>query len=77
MVRSVLSVPGGVLEDVADDDGGDVGVVVPHPDEGLEDLVLGGEVGHVSDHLALRKASVEFGELHGVDSDLFRDGVVD
>lgn len=77
LVRSVLSVPGGVLQDVADDHGGDVCVVVPHPDEGLEDLVLGGELGHVSHHLALGEASVEFGELHRVDSDLFRDGVVD
>lgn len=52
-------------------------VVVPHPDEGLEDLVLGGQLGHVRDHLALGEASVEFRELHRVDSDLFRDGVVD
>jgi len=40
LVRCVLSVPPGVLEHISEDDGGDVRVVITHPDEGLVDLVL-------------------------------------
>ncbi len=43
LVGSVLGVPAGVFEDVAEDDGRGDGVVVAHADEGFEDFVFGGE----------------------------------
>lgn len=77
LVGSVLGVPTRVLHDVAEDDGRDEGAVVAHADEGLEELVLGGEVLHVRDHLGLGESGVELGEGHGRDADRLGDSGVD
>lgn len=77
LVRSVLGVPTRVLHDVAEDDGRDEGAIVAHADEGLEELVLGGEVLHVRDHLGLGEPGVELGEGHGRDADGLGDSGVD
>lgn len=77
LVGGVLGVPPGVLQEVAEDDAGDEGVVVPHADEGFVDLVHRGQALHVGDHLALGQPLVEFGEIHRRDADGFGDGGVD
>lgn len=77
LVGGVLGVPGRVLHDVPEDDGGDRGVVVAHPDEGLEDLVLRGKAAHVRDHLGLSETAVELCELHVGDADGFGNGGID
>lgn len=77
LVGGVLRVPRRVLHDVAEDDAGDEGVVVAHPDEGLKDLVLGGEAAHMRDHLGLRESNVELRELHSGEADGFGHGGVD
>jgi hypothetical protein len=47
LVGRVRGVPGGVLQDVAADDGGGVGAVVAQADHGAGGPVLGGEVGEL------------------------------
>ena len=64
LVGGVGGVPGGVLEDVALDDGGDDGAVVALADERGEDLVLGGDGAEVGDGLGLGEGGAE-GELAG------------
>ena len=64
LVGGVGGVPGGVLEDVALDDGGDEGAVVALADERGEDLILGGDGAEVGDGLDLGERGAE-GELAG------------
>lgn len=77
LIGGVLSVPSRVLHDVSQDHRGHESIVIAHPDEGLVDLVHRGQSIHVLQHLSLGEPSIELGELHGVNSDRFRDGGVD
>jgi len=72
LVRSVLSVPSRVLHYVPQDHWWNMSVVVPHPNVGLENLVLWGQLLHVLNHLALCQPSVEFPELHLLQPDRLR-----
>src|SRR6059058_385767 len=49
LIRRVLRVPAGVLEDVALDDGRSDRVRVPHPDVAAEHLVLGRDLGQLAE----------------------------
>ena len=53
LIRRVLRVPAGVLQDVALDDGGREAVRVAHAQEGFPHLVLGGEAAQLGQHLGL------------------------
>ncbi len=64
LVGGVGGVPGGVLEDVALDDGGNDGSVVALADERGEDLVFGGDGAEVGDGLDFGERGAE-GELAG------------
>ncbi len=43
LIRRVLRVPAGILQNIALDDGGRDAIVIAHADEGPENLVLGGD----------------------------------
>ncbi|MGX1158213.1 hypothetical protein RKD39_005791 [Streptomyces albogriseolus] len=53
LVRRVRRVPGGVLHDVAQDDGRGERAVVAQADHGAEDLVAAGEGAQLGEHLGL------------------------
>jgi len=72
LVRSVLSVPSRVLHYVPQDHWWNMSVVVPHPNVGLENLVLWGQLLHVLNHLALCQPCIEFPELHLLQADRLR-----
>mmetsp|Transcript_3300 Transcript_3300/g.11596 ORF Transcript_3300/g.11596 Transcript_3300/m.11596 type:complete len:853 (+) Transcript_3300:643-3201(+) len=65
LVGGVLSVPPGVLEQVPQDHGGGQGTIVPHADEVLVELVLGAELLHVREVLALGEGLGELAQLEG------------
>ena len=71
LVRGVLGVPTGVLEDVALDDRGSDASVVSHADEGAEDLVLGGDGLEIGEDLRFGAGG---GQLKGAgEADIPRD----
>lgn len=73
LIGGVLSVPSRVLHDVPQDHRRHESIIIAHPDEGLVDLVHGGQSLHVLQHLSLGEPRIELRELDGVDSDRFRD----
>ena len=65
LVRGVLGVPSRVLEDVAQDDGGNVGAVVSGPLVGLEHLVLGRHRLEIVEKLGFGERLGPLAHVHG------------
>ena len=63
-VDLLLCIPPRILHYIAKDNNTNIGVIVPHTYEELEDSILGPQV-HMSYHLVLSEALIEFGELQG------------